>query len=251
MASAAKRLIVTAEGFGTSQGVNRGILKAHKEGIVTSTTLQVQGTNAQEAAALGQEAPTLGLGLCFVFTGAQPLLPPGEVPSLVDPSGRFHGEVKALALARLDDVLAEARTQLRRFRELTGARPTHFDALSSAQALPVVLEALLTLAWETGLPIRSTSPAMRERLRYERIATPDHVIDDFSGPEASVERLARALAGVPLGTSELLCRPAETEGETAGPDAALRQRELQILMDPEARQAIQAGGIKLVAYGAA
>jgi predicted glycoside hydrolase/deacetylase ChbG (UPF0249 family) len=249
MASPTKRLIVTAQGFGRAPGANRGILKAHKEGIVTSATLEVQGANASEAATLGRETTTLGLGIAFVFTAGQPLLPPAEVPSLVDPQGRLHGDVKALAGARLDDVLAEARTQLRRFRELVGTRPTHLDAHASAQAVPVVLEALLTLAWETGLPIRSVTPAMRERLRYERIATPDHLIDDFSGAEASVERLARALADVPLGTSELLCRPAEPDPEDL--DAPLREAELRILTDPEARQAVQAGGIKLVAYGAA
>jgi predicted glycoside hydrolase/deacetylase ChbG (UPF0249 family) len=243
-----KRLIVNAEDFGRSGGANRGIIKAHAEGIVTSTTLSVQGAAAAEAVALAAENPKLGVGLCFVFTGGHPLLPPAEIPSLVDASGRLPAGAEALAPARLDDVLAEARTQLRRFRELMTARPTHLDTYLGVHAVPVVLEAVLSLSWETGLPVRSLSPEMRERLRYERIPTPDHFVSDFSGPGVSLEKLAHSLAEIGSGTSELLCRPAEAEDGLPPGDSESRQKELEILTHAEARQAVRAAGIQLVSY---
>jgi predicted glycoside hydrolase/deacetylase ChbG (UPF0249 family) len=242
-----KQLIVTAEDFGRSSPINQGIAKAHAEGIVTSATLVVGGGAAQEAAALSAEHPKLSLGLCLVFTDGEPVLPPTEVPSLVGPSGTFPEGAEALAAARLDDVLAEGRAQLRRFREMVHARPSHFSTQGAVHAQPVVLEALLCLSWETGVGFPALSEEMRERLRYERVPTPDQYLDTFS-PSPSVERLAELLAGIPAGTAELLCRPA-LGGDTT--ELGSRQAELAVLTSAEARQALQAAGIQLVAHGAA
>jgi predicted glycoside hydrolase/deacetylase ChbG (UPF0249 family) len=246
-----KRLIVNADDFGRTPGVNRGVIRAHREGIVTSATLLVHASAAAEAAGLARANPSLGLGLQFAFTGGRPLLPAAEVPSLVDASGRLPEQPEGLAAARLDDVLAEARAQLRKFREVAGCRPTHFAAFDHAHTLPTLLEGILTLSWETGLPVRSVSPAMRERLRYERVATPDHFVSDFFGAGVSAENLARILAEVPAGTTELMCHPGEVDDELRGVSsyAELRGKELDVLTDPEARGAVQAGGIRLVHYG--
>jgi hypothetical protein len=85
-----RQLIVNADDFGYSSGVNRGILEAHRQGIVTSTSVMVN----QRAAPAGTkqaltDAPDLGLGLHLILTQGRPVLPPGQVPSLVGGDGRF------------------------------------------------------------------------------------------------------------------------------------------------------------------
>src|SRR4051812_41005171 len=89
----AKRLIVNADDYGNTPGLTRGILEAHHKGIVTSTSVMIVSAGVigdlQQAAS---EAPNLGLGLHLTFSGAgnRPILPPQEVPSLVDNHGTFY-----------------------------------------------------------------------------------------------------------------------------------------------------------------
>ena len=246
-----KRLIVNADDFGRTPGVNRGIVQAHRTGIVTSATLMVTQPAAAEVAALARENPQLGIGLHVALSGGPPCLPPAQIPSLVDVAGRLPAKPDGLAGADVQHVLAEARAQIRRFRELTGTFPTHLDSHHHAHALPAVLEAFVTLSWETGLPLRSVSPEMRVRFRRERVATPDHFIEAFYGADATLENLIRLLSQLEPGVTELMCHPAVVDdGLKAGSSyAEPRGRELSILTHAEVRQALQAAGIRLIHYG--
>jgi len=247
-----KRLIVNADDLGRTPGVNRGIVEAHRDGIVTSATLMVSGEAAGEVPRLAAENPGLGIGLHVVMSGGRAISPPGEIPSLADAEGRLPRHIEGAVNARSKDVLLEARAQLRRFRELMNRDPTHLDGHHHCHRLEAVFEALVTLAWETGLPVRSVSPEMRQRLRRERIATPDHFVDSFYGPEASLESLVRLIGSLPLSTTELMCHPGYVDEalKQGSSYAAERDRERQALVHRETRQAIQAAGAKLVGYNA-
>ncbi len=250
--SARKRLIVNADDLGRTPGVNRGVFEAHRSGIVTSATMLVNYEAASEAATQLKDHPALGVGLHLALTGGRPTLPPASVPRLVDASGQLPSRVEDLARATHRDVLAELRAQLKRFRALVKAEPTHFDCHHHVHQLPVVREAVVTLAWEVGLPVRSISNEMRERFRREGIPTADAFIEAFHADGATVEVLVQLLSDLPLGLSELMCHPAVVDEElrTGSRYAEPRGRELQALTHADPRQVLQAMGIKLVHYGA-
>jgi predicted glycoside hydrolase/deacetylase ChbG (UPF0249 family) len=246
-----KRLIVNADDLGRTPGINAGILEAHQQGVVTSATLMVNYPAAAHVAGLAAQAPALGVGLHVALTGGPSALPPAQIPSLVDERGRLHAKPEGLRDARLEHVLAEARAQLRRFREIMGRDPTHFDSHHHSHRLPVVLEAMLTLAWETGLPVRNASEEGLRRLRAEGLRTTDRFVDAFYGEGATLEGLLAILDSIAPGTTELMCHPARVDAELRQGSgyAEERQRELQVLTNREVRQAVQALGIKLVHFG--
>jgi hypothetical protein len=246
-----KRLIVNADDFGRTAGINRGVVQAHERGIVTSATMMVNYAPAAEAAELARKNPGLAIGLHVALTGGPPALPPAQIPSLVDFQGRLPPKPDGLKDANPAEVLAEARAQLRRFRELMGRDPTHMDSHHhSHRESSAVLDALCTLAWETGLPIRNNSPAVRERLDREGIRTTDDFVEEFYDKGATLEAMVRILGDLKPGTTELMCHPAVVDAElrdTSG-YAEPRTRELEVLTSVEVRQAIQASGIHLATF---
>lgn len=249
--STAKRLIVNADDLGRTPGINQGIFEAHRNGVVTSATMMVNYPDAAAVPALSEKNPALGIGLHVALTGGPPALPAEQIPSLADARGQLPPKPEGLGGARPEHVLAEARAQLQRFRQLMGRDPTHFDSHHHSHRLPAVFEALVTLAWETGLPVRNASPEAARRLRRENIRTTDRFVDSFYDEEATVDTLLRILNEVPAGTTELMCHPARVDDllrSTSG-YADARERELQVLTNREVRQIIQALGIKLIHFG--
>jgi len=249
--TAVKLLIVNADDFGRTPGVNSGIVEAHQRGIVRSATLMVNQPAAAAAAELARQNPRLGVGLHVALTGGgAPTLPQAQVASLVDPRGALWPTPEGLETADEHEVLLEVRAQVKRFRELVGRLPTHLDSHHHAHRTPAVLEALVTVAWETGLPVRSVSPAMRLRFLREGMATPDCFVDSFYGDDATLETLLGALAELQPGTTELMCHPAHVdEALRAGSSYAERRaQELAILTNSEVRQHIQATGVRLTNF---
>jgi len=246
-----KRLIVNADDFGRTAGINHGVIQAHERGIVTSATMMVNYAPAAEAAELARKNPSLGVGLHVALTGGPPALPPAQIPSLVDFQGRLPAKPDGLKDAKPEEVLAEARAQLRRFRELMGRDPTHMDSHHhSHRESSAVLDALCTLAWETGLPIRNNSPAVLERLHREGIRTTEHFVEEFYDTGATLDAVARILAGLQPGTTEMMCHPAVVDDalrDTSG-YAEPRTRELEVLTSRDLRQTIQAAGIHLTTF---
>jgi predicted glycoside hydrolase/deacetylase ChbG (UPF0249 family) len=250
--SGAKRLIVNADDLGRTAGINDGIFEAHRNGVVTSATLMVGFAAARAVPEASARAPGLGIGLHVALTGGGiPLAPPDQIPSLVDAQGHLPRGPDGLSGARPDHVLTEARAQLKRFREIMIREPTHFDSHHHVHRLPVVLEALVTLAWETGLPVRNASDESARALRRENVPTTDAFVDTFYGEGVTLENLLGILDAAPPGTTELMCHPGRVDPELAASSsyAAARERELALLTNREVRQAVQALGIKLVHFG--
>lgn len=250
--SAAKRLIVNADDLGRTEGINEGIFDAHRRGIVTSATMMVNYPSARRVAVLSRDNPALGIGLHLALSGGVPALPPEQVRSMVDANGLLPAKPGGLAGADRTEVMAEVRAQLKRFREIMGRDPTHFDSHHhSHRDVPAVFDAILAVAWETGLPVRSASAAMAAQLKREGVPTPDHFVEDFYAEGATLNDLIGIVEDLPVGTSELMCHPAVVDAELRSTSgyAEARTRELDVLTNPAVRQAVQRSGVRLISFG--
>lgn len=245
-------VIVNADDLGRTAGINEGILASHRDGIVSSATLMVAFPAAAEAAEAWADHPDLGVGLHVTLTGSTPpTLPAGRVPSLVDEEGNLPRKPDGLDGAEPAHVLAEVRSQLARFRELTGRLPTHLDSHHHSHRLPVVLEALIEVAREHRLPVRNASPGVGRRLREAGVATTDAFVEHFFGEEARLETLEEVLRSAGAGSTEVMCHPARLDETLRASSTYLdpRERELEVLTDPAARQALEAAGLRLGHFG--
>src|SRR5438105_568334 len=168
--SLAHLLIVNADDFGRSAGVNLGIVRAHREGIVTSTTLMTNAPGTAHAATLAPTTPGLAIGVHLVLTYARPLLNPSRIRSLVREDGSFWRPSELLARS-IDhrEALMEYRAQFARARELIGREPTHIDTHHWVHDHPALSWAVCELAVETGAAAH-THAAAEGRVPCERRA---------------------------------------------------------------------------------
>jgi chitin disaccharide deacetylase len=136
-------LIVNADDFGMSRGITDGIILAHRYGFVTSTSLMVNMPAAEYAVSRLAALPQLGVGAHLNITAGPPVLPPQEVPTLVDTSGRFHGAAvmsrklwQGRAAGR--EIEAEFRAQIRWMKD-RGVTPTHADSHQHMHIYPAAI----------------------------------------------------------------------------------------------------------------
>ncbi len=247
-----KLLVVNADDLGRTQGINAGIFAAHRRGLVTSATLMVGFPEASAAAAELSRYPELGVGLHVTLTGGAPTLPAERVPSLVDGNGRLPRRPEDLTAAEPEQVLAEVCSQLARFRELFGKLPTHLDSHHHSHRLPVVLDAMITVAQENDLPVRNAAAEVGTRLRAAGVPSTEVFVDRFYGAEARPEVLLEILETTRPGVvTELMCHPGHVDEELReGSTYALeREQELEILTDPRVLRAVQDHGIRLINFG--
>jgi predicted glycoside hydrolase/deacetylase ChbG (UPF0249 family) len=277
-----KRLIVNADDFGWSPEVNRGIIDAHRDGIVTSTTLITDFPGFEEAVALAPETPTLGVGLHLNLVHGRPVSHPELIPTLVTTDGNFRGMASVVRRAltgRLDreDVERELHAQLARFREQLG-EPTHLDCHKHVY----VLEPIRTIAiditaslehprmrcpHETG-PLPSSLRGLKCRaLRQQAGATkaglqiaggraPDNFVGIAHAGHVDLAVFQDALDTMADGVTEIMCHPgyfvpgaiAPVPMKVCPPES--RQVELDALRDPSLRERIERHGIELINYGA-
>lgn len=252
--SAEKLLIVNADDLGRTAGINRGIAEAHAKGLVSSATLMVNYPAAREVADLSREHPRLGIGLHIQLTGGVAVSDPQKIPSLFDTTGALAAKPEGLAAIapKADEVLLEVRAQLQLFREIMGRLPTHFDTHHHSHEVPAVLDVVMTLARETGRPMRSSSAEMTKRVREAGIKTSDRFIDAFFGDGATVDTLDKVLRELEGGVTELMCHPAYVDDELRSSSgyAEPREAERRALQNNELRAAIQSLGIRLVTFEA-
>lgn len=155
------RLIVNGDDFGMCEGVTLGILKAHKEGILRSTTMMVGMPFAAQAAQMAKDYPNLGVGLHFNLTAGKPVCDPKEIPSLVEADGTFHSnrwhvqnKQKEKDEVNYEEVYKEYNAQLQRFIELTGHMPDHFDEHHGSSDYPLLHAQLQKLIDQYEVPTR-------------------------------------------------------------------------------------------------
>ncbi len=249
-----RRLIVNADDFGRAHGINAGIVRAHRDGIVTATTLMANGPCADEAGRLARDVPSLDVGVHLVLTYGRPLGDPQRLRSLVDRDGHFRRAAELLESGPTpdrDEALAEFRTQFARVRELIGRDPTHLDTHHWVHDRPALGSAIAALGCETGALVRPHDDAQRGRLRAAGARTVDRYRRDFQhAGHIDLASLERILGEIGDGVTELGCHPAEPDAELAATStyATERASELTTLTDPRARQAVARHGIVLARY---
>jgi len=155
-ASRPRSVVINADDFGFSSGVNRAIAQAHDQGILTSTSLMVTGAAFEEAVEIAKARPSLGVGLHLVLTCGRSALPPSTIPHLVDADGNFSDEPNKTGWRYQFDRYArqelplEIRAQLEKFRQ-TGLPLSHVDGHLHLHSHPVVLRHLVDLAEEFNI----------------------------------------------------------------------------------------------------
>ena len=166
-------LIINADDFGFSQGVNAAIIQAHEEGILTSTSLMVSGDAAQEAIALAKDHPQLAVGLHLVLVCGKSVLPPSQIPHLVDSQGNFSSNPTQAGLnyqfnqATRAELRLEIAAQLEKFRN-SGLNLAHVDGHLHLHVHPVILNILTEFAAEFQIKfIRLPSEELSKNLKID------------------------------------------------------------------------------------
>lgn len=178
-------MIINGDDFGFSSGVNQAIIKAHEQGVLTSTSLMVTGEAAKEAVDFAHNYPNLGVGLHLVLVCGKAALPPSEIPRLVDSNGNFFSNSFKAGLhyqfsqeARRE-LRLEIRAQLEKFRQ-TGLKLSHVDGHLHLHSHPVVLGILAELAEEFDIKvIRLPSEELRFTLKLDRSNLPTKFLWSF------------------------------------------------------------------------
>jgi predicted glycoside hydrolase/deacetylase ChbG (UPF0249 family) len=230
--AAAKYLIVNADDFGLSPGVNRGIIAAHEHGIVTSASLMVRWPAAVEAAAYGRKHASLSLGLHF---------------DLGEWAYRDETWVTLYEVVPAEDARAvadEISRQLTTFRSLVGTDPTHIDSHQHVHRREPVRSILVEIARKIAVPLRHFSPHIRYCGKFYGQTT-----ESVSLPDAiSVDGLTKTLADLSPGITELACHPGEGDDlETMY--RSERAQEVKALCDPRVRAVIGAMRVELRSFG--
>ena len=151
-----RNLIVNADDLGWTEGVNRGIVEAHRKGLVTSTTLLANGRAFDSGIDAARRNPELGIGVHLNLSDGPPAAPADQVPGLLNKAGELHGGPESLLLRiasrslPLDEVEQEWDAQIRKIRE-AGISPTHLDGHKHVQMLPGLFELALRLAKRHGI----------------------------------------------------------------------------------------------------
>ncbi len=151
-----KNLIVNADDLGWSDGVNRGIAHAHRQGLVTSTSLLANGRAFASALQVARENPQLGVGVHLNLSDGPPTAKLDDVRGLVNAQGHFEGSPENLLLRiagrglPLAEVEREWDAQIRKVRD-AGITPTHLDGHKHVQMLPGLFEIALRLAKKHGI----------------------------------------------------------------------------------------------------
>jgi hopanoid biosynthesis associated protein HpnK len=280
-------LIVNADDFGFTSGVNRAIVEAHSRGVVTSSTLMANGPAFAEAAQLSRTVPKLSIGCHVVLTDGTPVLDAEQLPSLTANS-RFRDGMMTFAARAIagrmnaDEITAEAAAQIRKLQS-AGIVVSHLDTHKHTHLFPRILRPLLRAAAVCGvravrnpfgprLPLRSNHLLARPSLwaRYAEV----RLLGGFSGkfreavhregfiaPDGTLgivvtgaldETLFYAIArSIPEGTWEFVCHPGYNDADLQAGKTRLRESretELRVLTLPAVREVLEQQGIELISY---
>lgn len=277
-----KQVIFSADDFGLSEAVNEGIERAHREGILQSASLMVAAPAAGDAVHRARSMPNLRVGLHLVVIEGPAVLPPAEIPGLVDPAGQFPSDQLRLGVryffrpAVRAQLAAEIRAQFAAFAA-TGLPLDHANAHKHMHLHPTVGALLLRIGREFGLRavripaepaavlgdcgtrtgtgdhlLNRWTDLLRWQARRAGMVTNDHCFGLAWTGAMTADRLVRLAAHLPDGLSEVYFHPA------AGRDPVLdrlmptyqHEGEMQALLDPAVAAAFRTAGAQSTTYGA-
>jgi len=267
-----RRLIVNADDFGRSSSINEAVIRAHREGILTTASLMVNEPGAAEAIELAKANPGLGVGLHLALVCGKPALTPQRIPHLVNGAGQFPDNAAVAGMrcffsrAARAEARAEIAAQFERFAS-TSLSLDHVNGHLHFHLHPVVLEAILAGAerWKVrtmrltvdpfflnarlagGHWIYRASHAIlfgllsaraRSMLRQRGIRTTDRVFGLLQNGRVEREYVARLVERLPEGDSELYSHPCAEQFKD----------ELAALVDPAIKARLVSRGIRLIRY---
>jgi hopanoid biosynthesis associated protein HpnK len=282
-----RRLIINADDFGLTAGVNRAIEEAHQRGVVTSATMMANAGALEDAVARVRNA-RLSVGCHVVLIDGAPLLSPLNVSSLLVNAAHFHDRWLGFANRALrnrfdeDQIAAEVEAQIRRIQQ-TGLTVTHVDSHKHVHLLPPVLAPMLQAAKACGVravrnpfvplkPLALAHLMRRPRLwtRYTEVKLLRRFSAEFRKTVADAgmfttdgtfgivatgaldEQLFTAIVGsLPEGTWEMVCHPGYWDDDLRHVRTRLREsreQELRMLTSATARRATEAAGVELISY---
>lgn len=267
-----RRLVVNADDFGRSCSINQAVLRAHKEGVLTTASLMVNEPASAEAVSMARAHPTLGTGLHLTLLCGRSALPQSRIPGLVNEKGEF-GSNPVMAGLRYyfhpglrEQLRAEIHSQFRRFRETT-LPLDHLNGHLHLHLHPTILQILMQDAEELGIRgARLTSDPLGLNLRLARgnyvyrfshaviyrilsaqarrvfahhgIRHTDRVFGLLQNARVNEEYVLRLLNRLPEGDSELYSHPSLDEF----------LHEFEALISPEVRSAVERRDIQLTRY---
>lgn len=275
MTSAAKRLLVNADDLGWSRSVNDGIIEAHRDGIVTSTSVLAAGSAFEHAVESLASSPDLSVGVHLNIYRGVPVLPASRVATLLGPDGSFPGNwritIRRLATGSIDlaQVEAEFSAAVERVME-AGITPRHLDSEKHLHHWPPVFDCVCRVARRYDIPrvrvVREPfAPSMipmglsalgQRNARVARsfgLSVAEATVGVTRAP-ISAKDLREILGTVPKGAGdvEFVCHPGRIDAEFMALQAKVsnrlvesRELELAALTGPEARESVRAAGCTL------
>lgn len=281
-----RRLIINADDFGLTSGVNRAITEASRSGVLTSATMMANARAFDEAASLAKTQPALKTGCHVVLIDGDPVSP--SVPSLTNGSSRFRTSLKEFALAAVrrrlsaDEIQREAEAQIRKIQSL-GITLTHVDSHKHTHMFPHVLRPVLRAARARGIlavrnpfePLRAWPGQMllgapglwlrcvgvmtfqmfaaefRRAVKEEGMRSTDGTVGIAATGKLDQKMLLAILRGLPAGTWELVCHPGYSDADLRNAGTRLtssREVELSALTSPETKEAMARQKIELISY---
>jgi predicted glycoside hydrolase/deacetylase ChbG (UPF0249 family) len=243
-----RALIVNADDFGLSVGINKGIMRGYQLGVITSTSAMVNFPAWEQGVRLLTGNPGLGVGLHVNISRGRPLSNSADIPSLVNRDGLFHGAPELLLQANPDHILREMYAQYCRFVKLRRQPPTHLDSHHHMHCWPGIDQLFVLFAQERGLPLGYLPP----REYRKELCTPDAYIWQFFDRGANQPNFIRLMEGVRTGTTQFLCHPGQVSPDLSNWSAYTwqRERELAILCSYTRNSFQERYGIHLVNFQA-
>jgi predicted glycoside hydrolase/deacetylase ChbG (UPF0249 family) len=281
-----RRLIINADDFGLTSGVNRAIAEGGRRGGVTSATIMANARAFSEAVALAKGIPQLKTGCHVVLIDGEPLT--GGLPSLAPGGERFRSSLKDFAVGAsrgniaAGEVQREAEAQIRKIQS-AGIIVTHVDSHKHTHIFPSILRPVLRAARACGVvavrnpfePLRcwpsgllATTPGLwlrsagvaafgvfgaefRRAIHKEGMLTTDGTVGIAATGLLDQKVLAAILEALPEGTWELVCHPGYADDDLKAAGTRLvqsRQVELEALTSDETKKRLADREIELISY---
>ncbi|GAW28035.1 MULTISPECIES: carbohydrate deacetylase [unclassified Carboxydocella] len=228
-----KWLIVNGDDFGLSPGINEGVRRCHREGILTSTTILVNQPWAREAVDLSRECPALEMGVHLNLTVGKALTDGRQFepyPVLYERLQRASAE----EIARFQEwAEAEWLAQIQTARSW-GLELSHLDSHHHVHGWPWLRPVALHLARLFDLPLRAPQEEAKAFFRQQGVATPDFFVEHFFGAGVTRENFEKILQGMAAGFTEVMTHPAVPDWQLLAISSYTenRGRELEILRWP-------------------
>jgi chitin disaccharide deacetylase len=280
-----RRLIINADDFGLTSGVNRAILEAHRSGIVTSATLMANSRAFDEAVRIARDSPRLSVGCHIVLVNGDPIRTPSTISSLV--SGRpprFPETVSRVACRALthqlrpSEIEIEVTAQIRKIQS-AGITVSHVDTHKHTHLFPAILQPVLRASAACGvpairnpiepwrMPFRPSPKVVKRRLQLQVLRwiagdfahrvttagmlTTDGAVGIIATGALTLELFRRFIPSLPDGTWEFVCHPGYEDDALRASGTRLlgsRREELELLTSDAARRVLEDHAVDLISF---